>query len=386
MIVVVTGGFSGIGAALVDAFSKEGAIVAIADLQHHPQKQLQPFRATQEGEMITNSNANSCQSQRHHWFHIDVTNSIQVRNMISKLMEWYGRIDIYCSNAGILYQPTTSGGSSAQSSVTQHTDHQWNRIFQVNTLSHVIALRELLPYWNKHGMNIQSDQYSDATSTNQCQRYRRDGRHRRPIFLINASAAGLLTQIGNASYGVSKGAAVSLAEHIAIEHDNILQVYCLCPQAVDTPMVRSAITSSSNSSTGKQREQGDESAKGSSWGEKLTYVKGRPLDATTTTTTKQKAVLNSAMTDGVMKPWQVAQCTIETLKAATISSSASTASSSIFIFPHSKVPLYFQRKATDHSRWIKGMQRLKRHVDLSASSTTSTSAKPSTSILRQSKL
>ena len=311
LVVVVSGGSSGIGAALVDAFINEGAIVAIADLHTNPKIEY--------GHKETSTH------RRLYSFCVDVTNSIQVRNMISSLMNMYGRIDVYCSNAGILYQPpsTKDGGS-----VTQHTDDQWNRIFQVNALSHVIALRELLPYWNR--INTNHD----------------DGSHKRPIFLINASAAGLLTQIGNASYGVSKAAAVSVAEHIAIEHENI-QVYCLCPQAVDTPMVRTAITNSEN-----QQEQ-------------LTS-KERNLRQTTP---RQKALLNSAMTDGVMKPWQVAQCTLQALSSS--STSSSTIPTSIFIFPHSKVPLYFERKACDHARWINGMQKLKRRLD--SSSTTSSS-------------
>ena len=49
--------------------------------------------------------------------------------------------------------------------------------------------------------------------------------------LVTASAAGLLTGLGTASYAVTKHAAVALAEWIAITHgDDGVRVSCLCPQ------------------------------------------------------------------------------------------------------------------------------------------------------------
>ena len=57
-------------------------------------------------------------------------------------------------------------------------------------------------------------------------------------FLITASAAGLLNQIGDAPYSAVKAAAVSFAESLAITHgDEGLIVHCLCPEGVKTPLV-----------------------------------------------------------------------------------------------------------------------------------------------------
>ena len=59
-------------------------------------------------------------------------------------------------------------------------------------------------------------------------------------FCSTASAAGLLSQIGNAGYSVTKHAAVALAEWLSITYGaKGLRVSCLCPQGVNTNMLRS---------------------------------------------------------------------------------------------------------------------------------------------------
>ena len=56
--------------------------------------------------------------------------------------------------------------------------------------------------------------------------------------LITASAAGLLTNLGDAPYSVTKHAAVGLAEWLSITYgDRGVTVSCLCPQGVRTPLL-----------------------------------------------------------------------------------------------------------------------------------------------------
>ncbi len=123
-------------------------------------------------------------------------------------------------------------------------------------------------------------------------------------YLLNvASAAGLLNQIGSAPYSVTKHAAVGFAEALAITHGNDgIQVSVVCPQAVRTQMVKGA-------------EDG------------------------------------SASVDGIMEPSDVAESVIQGL-----------AEESFLILPHPEVKTYFQRKASDYDRWIKGMSRLRDKV------------------------
>ena len=125
-------------------------------------------------------------------------------------------------------------------------------------------------------------------------------------YLLNtASAAGLLTQIESAAYAVSKHAAVALAEWIAINHyDDGIRVSVLCPQAVRTNIAG-----------------------------------GQPI-------TEDGS--HAALLDGVLEPDEVAEACIEAI-----------GEERFLVLPHPEVAIYFQRKANDYDRWLRGMRRLK---------------------------
>jgi NAD(P)-dependent dehydrogenase (short-subunit alcohol dehydrogenase family) len=92
-------------------------------------------------------------------------------------------------------------------------------------LSHVYACRLLVPQMLKRGSGY---------------------------LLSTASAAGLLSSISSAPYTVTKHAAVALAEHMAIQYgDKGIKISVLCPQAVDTNMLRSITATSA----GRRRGQ-----------------------------------------------------------------------------------------------------------------------------------
>ena len=126
-------------------------------------------------------------------------------------------------------------------------------------------------------------------------------------FVATASAAGLLTQIGSAPYALTKHAAVAFAEWLSVTYgERGIRVSCLCPMGVRTAML-----------------EGDE------LGQRV--VKGA---------------------GAVLEPEEVADAAI-----------AAVEREQFLILPHPEVLGYFQRKAGDYDRWIRGMRRLQASVD-----------------------
>lgn len=244
-VAVVTGGANGIGRALCERFAAEGARgVVIADLDIERAESL----AKDIGGLAIKTN---------------VAVEADIVNLVARATAAYGQIDLFCSNAGI----GTPGGADEPNEI-------WQRIWEVNVMAHIYAARHVLP-----GMLARGEGYILAT----------------------ASAAGLLTQIGSAPYSVTKHAAVAFAEWLAITHgDSGIKVSCLCPQGVNTDLLRS--------SAGGPGE----------------FLRGNALE-----------------------PSDVADAVVKALEEERF-----------LVLPHPEVAEYFSRKAIDYDRWLRGMRRL----------------------------
>lgn len=181
--VVVTGAAGGIGEALARRFAAEGArAVVLADVDAPRVKAA----AEAIGDVATSTS-------------IDVRSREAIAALVDEAEARDGAIDLFCSNAGIAIAGTVE---------LPETD--WQRIWEINVMSHVHAAHVLVPRMVERGGG----------------------------WLLNtASAAGLLAQIGSSPYTVTKAAAVAFAESIAIEYgDKGIGVSVLCPQAVRTNM------------------------------------------------------------------------------------------------------------------------------------------------------
>jgi len=244
-IVVVTGAASGIGRALCRRFAAEGA------------KSVVCVDRDRAGVEATSIEINGI------YYVVDVSHEDQIKDMIDRVEAEVGPIDLFCSNAGI----SVAGG-------VEVPNEDWQRIWDINVMSHVWAARHLVPRMGARGGG----------------------------YLLNtASAAGLLNQIGSAPYGVTKHAAVGLAEWLAITYgDQGIKVSVLCPQAVRTEMTR-----------------GHED--------------------------------HVAAIDGMMEPEPVAEACVQAIRSETF-----------LVLPHQEVLSYMRNKTADYDRWIGGMRKLNR--------------------------
>jgi NAD(P)-dependent dehydrogenase (short-subunit alcohol dehydrogenase family) len=252
-VALVTGGAHGIGKALCERFVAEGALgVAVVDLDSKASFEL----AKELGDTAIGLGA-------------DVGRESDIVSAVQATEQRFGPIDLMVSNAGI----GTAAGIDA-------TDEAWQQIWDVNVMAHVYAARAVIP-----AMVARGEGY----------------------LLSTASAAGLLTNIGDAPYSVTKHAAVALAEWLAITYgDDGIKVSCLCPQGVNTDLLREAAASSAG---------------------------------------------GVVLTRGVIEPEAVADAVI-----------AGLAEERFLILPHPEVHDFMQRKASDPDRWLGGMRKLQRRV------------------------
>lgn len=180
-VVAITGARGGIGAAFARAFADAGAKLSLSDLEGPDDV------AAEMGALSLACDAGSEDA---------------VKDFIDQTEAALGPIDIFIANAGVGFGDPTVAASA--------DDKAWETSWQVNVMQGVYAARALLPGWVERG----------------------SGR-----FVVVASAAGLLNQIGSASYSATKAAAIALAENIAITHaKDGVKAHAVCPQFVRTAM------------------------------------------------------------------------------------------------------------------------------------------------------
>jgi NAD(P)-dependent dehydrogenase (short-subunit alcohol dehydrogenase family) len=179
--VVVTGAARGIGRAIATRLAHEGARVVVNDVDA---AELQ-LVADEIGAYAVPG---------------DAASTAGVEALVDGATEHLGRIDTYFANAGI-----------GLMTGLETSDEDWARIIDVNLMAHVRAARLLVPRWLEQG----------------------GGR-----LVVTASAAGLLTMLGDAPYSVTKHGAVAFAEWLSASyrHRGIV-VQAICPQGVRTRML-----------------------------------------------------------------------------------------------------------------------------------------------------
>jgi NAD(P)-dependent dehydrogenase (short-subunit alcohol dehydrogenase family) len=249
-VVLVTGAGRGIGRAMCREAVRRGAAgIVVADL---------------DGE-LARATAGECGGLG---LQCDVSDAAAVAAMVRAAEARYGRVDMLVSNAGF-------GAKELDLDDALSTpDDTWQHMWDVHVMSHARACRAVLPGMLARGSGC----------------------------LVNvASAAGMLSQVGDTPYSVTKHAAVGLAESLAITYgDRGFQVSVVCPQYVAT-----AITG---------------------------------LDEATA----------AGALPGVLTVEQAAMAMANGIEAG-----------GFLILTHPEVLGFFQRKASDYDRWLAGMRRVR---------------------------
>lgn len=248
--VIITGAAQGIGAAIAKCFSDEGAKLVIADLNLEKIEQV-----------ATSIGANG--------FQCDVTREDDIQRLVNFAQEKYGTVDMFVSNAGVCFGEEDHSASAS--------NEAWQKCWDIHVMSHVYAARAVLPSMIERG----------------------DG------YLVQmASAAGLLSQIGDAAYSATKHAAVGFAESLSITHGKQgIKVSCICPQYVATQM------------TG--------------------YEDGH----------------DNKNSDTILSAEDVAESVLQGIK-----------NEQFLILPHPEVADFMQHKTADYDRWLGGMRKLRSNI------------------------
>jgi NAD(P)-dependent dehydrogenase (short-subunit alcohol dehydrogenase family) len=258
MRAVVTGAAGGIGLAVARALVARGDQVVLADL---------------DAERLVSA-ANDL---RQPYLAVDVASEAGIAELVAFADEQLGGIDLYHANAGVF----RGFGLAAN-------EDDWALSLEVNVMAHVRAARALVPRWSVDSPGI---------------------------FVITASAAGLLTQLGSPTYTVSKHAAVGFAEWLAATYgDRGVQVCCLCPMGVRTPMIE----------------------------------RGESHDAAEARLGHQAV----ATAGDVLEPDEVARVLVAAIDAG-----------EFLALPHEAVGTMYANKASDPGRWISGMQRYRASLE-----------------------
>lgn len=256
---IVTGAAGGIGLALVEALIRKGSRVVATDLdQSRLEAAVSDLEEKYSGSVV--GLAGDCADASH------------IAATISFAEDSFDRrVDLYAANAGV--------GLGKELSATPQ---DWATSIDVNLMAHVRAAELLVPQWLE-----------------------RSGGY----FLSTASAAGLLTQIGSATYSATKHAAVGFAEWLSITYGSRgVEVGCLCPMAVRTNMFEAGVNETDP--VGQRGAQ---------------------------------AVIQAG---DVLEPNVVADVVMRAIE-----------SGEFLILPHPEVREYYQRKGSDHERWLRGMRR-----------------------------
>lgn len=263
-LAVVTGGGHGIGRALCRRLARDGTRVIVVDIEGEAANTV----AKEIGGIARQ---------------LDVSDESAIRALVDEVEGQVGPIEMFISNAGVGFGDGPGGAISAEGGM-HPVDDRWSISWDVNVMAQVYAARAVIPGMLERGSG----------------------------YIVNiASAAGLLSQIGDAAYSATKHASVGFTESLAINYgDDGIRVSVVCPQAVATRMI--GMEDDSNATQGG---------------------------------------FNGNEVDGILTAEEVADIIVD-----------QALEGRFMILTHPQVTTYMQRKTGDYDRWIAGMRKFRRSL------------------------
>lgn len=185
-IAIVTGGGLGIGRATAEMLAKEGARVAVTDIDEAAGQETVD-RITDAGHRAT-------------FFQHDVASEDDWKRVVADVQETYGKPDVLVNNAGI-YRIESIADTSVE---------DWNHLMDINVTGVFLGLKHCGPIMEKEGRGS----------------------------VVNlSSVAGLVGLSGHACYGASKGAVRTMTKDAAMEFaPSGVRVNSIHPAYIDTEM------------------------------------------------------------------------------------------------------------------------------------------------------
>ena len=198
-VAVITGAGSGIGRSTALLFAKEGAKIAVVDLDSN--------KGSESVVLITEPGGDAA------FIPADISIASDVRQMVKTTIDAFGRIDILINVAGIF----------AEGDVVHIAEDVWDRVMEVNLFGTFLCMKYCIPEMIKVGGGA----------------------------VVNiASEAGLVGIANQVAYNVSKSGVIALSKSAAVDFaDKNVRINCLCPGRTLTPLVEEVINESENPET-----------------------------------------------------------------------------------------------------------------------------------------
>ena len=196
-VAIITGGASGLGKAIAQRFSAEGAKVVIADIQE------------ENGQTVVNSLVDS------YFINVDVSNPQAVERMVNETVKHYGKLDILVNNAGIM---------GKYASTVEITLENWRKVMGINL--------DGVYFGMKYGIAAMLNADHGG------------------VVINLASVVGMSAFAGIPPYSAAKAGVIQLSKAAAIEYaPSGIRVNAIAPTAIETNMVKELIANSDDPDT-----------------------------------------------------------------------------------------------------------------------------------------